>query len=300
MQFPKATVQKIELKSLFDADIELSVLREDLLHPFLSGNKWRKLKYNIEDFKNSKKKIILSFGGKFSNHLVACAAAGKMFQIPMIGILRGEEQVMNPNLEFLNKCGMRTISVSREDYRKRNEESFLDQLYAKCLQEFPDIATHPDDFFIIPEGGSNHAGMKGCMEIMDDVPDNISHICVASGTGTTLAGIAASTKANQEAIGIAVLHGETWMKDSLIQKGAPPDRTSIFFDYHFGGYAKTSSELGKFCLEFSNSTGIPIEPVYTGKLFYAIMDLIAKKHFPQGSKICLLHSGGIFDFNKTF
>ncbi len=275
------------------------MLRDDLSHPFLAGNKWRKLKYTIQDFENSDKKAILTFGGKYSNHLVACAAAGKMMKIPMIGILRGEEKVSNANLVFLQQCGMKLLSVSRVEYRLRDDPEYLQKLFEKCVQEFPDILSGTDDIFLVPEGGSSDAGVKGCMEIMNDVPSSASHICVACGTGTTLAGISMNTREDQKAIGISVLKGENFLMKSVLKHGAPAERTQIIFDYHFGGYARSSVELQRFCIDFARQTGIAIESVYTGKLFFAIMDLISKKYFPQGSHIVLIHTGGIFDFNRA-
>ena len=299
MHFPKSPVQKIALKGTLPADVELSVLREDLGHPFLAGNKWRKLKYNLQAFKGSEKKAIITFGGKYSNHLVACAAAGKIFNIPMVAIMRGEELVVNPNIEFLKRCGMKIIDVTREHYRLRAEIAFQEMIMALCVKKFPELNCRPDDLMIIPEGGCNADGVKGCKEIMDDVPADTTHVCIASGTGATLAGVASNLLEHQKAIGVSVLKAENFLPSSVYSKGADKEKTSITFDYHFGGYAKKSLELENFCSEFSISTGIPTEPVYTGKLFFAISDMISKDLFPSGSKIMMIHSGGIFDFGKT-
>jgi len=298
MDFPKDHLQKIDMETLRNAGIELFVLREDLLHPYLSGNKWRKLKYNLQDFKESGKKAIVTFGGKFSNHLVACATAGKMFNIPMIGILRGEEVVINPHQNFLIKCGMNLLSLTREEYRRREEPAFLDELYENCSKKFPELISFAKELFMIPEGGSNEAGVKGCSEIMNDIPEDSTHIMVACGTGSTLAGVARGSGTKQKVIGVAVLKSENFLPESIIKRGAPTDRTNILFDYHFGGYAKSPEALKIFCRNFAMQTNIPLEPVYTGKLFYGAMDLISKKYFPTGSKIILIHTGGIFDFEK--
>ncbi len=294
----KAPLQKIPTEIGFSAGVELSVLREDLSHPFLSGNKWRKLKYNLLDYKNSGKKAILTFGGKYSNHLVACAAAGKILNIPMIGILRGDEWVNNPHQTFLKECGMHLMSLSREEYRLRENPEFLSNLYKRCTTEFPELISFPDDIFMIPEGGSNEAGVKGCIEIMKDIPRDSTHILLACGTGSTLAGIAMGCHEKQKAIGISVLKGENFLLDSVIRQGAPVAKTTILFDYHFGGYAKSPEPLKTFCKNFGQESGIPLEPVYTGKLFFASMDLLSKNYFPKGSKIVLIHTGGIFDFEK--
>ena len=299
MNFPKPYLQKIALESISAHNIELSVLREDLVHSFLSGNKWRKLKYNLEYYSNSGKKAILTFGGKYSNHLIASAAAGKLLNIPMIGILRGEENVSNSNIDFLQKCGMNLLSISRQEYRLREDGQFLEGLYDRCTKLFPELISKTSDIFMIPEGGSNLAGVKGCTEIMNEIPLDTTHICVACGTGATLAGIASVTASHQKAIGIAVLRGENFLLKSVLEQGVHEENTEIIFDYHFGAYANTSEQLVRFISNFSTSTHIPLEPVYTGKLFFGIMDLISKKYFPENSKIVIIHSGGIFDFSKN-
>ncbi|MBP6335198.1 MAG: 1-aminocyclopropane-1-carboxylate deaminase/D-cysteine desulfhydrase [Bacteroidia bacterium] len=292
-------IQKIELDTVQSAQICLYVLRDDLSHPYLSGNKWRKLKYNLENFKASGKKAILSFGGKYSNHLIACAAAGKAFNIPMIGILRGEETVSNPNLMFLKNCGMKLLSISREEYRFRNDPAFLNKLFARCVKEFGEILTKPDELFLIPEGGSNPDGVKGCMEIINDIPESATHIVTACGTGSTLAGIAKSCRTNQMSIGISVLRGENFLNEYVLGQGASVEKFNINFDYHFGGYAKAPNDLLTFCGAFSALTNIPTEPVYTGKMFYGVMDLISKGFFPPGSKVVMVHTGGIFNLERN-
>lgn len=298
MDILKAPLQKIQTEIGLKAGVELSVLREDLSHPFLSGNKWRKLKYNLLDFKNSGKKAILTFGGKFSNHLVACAAAGKILNIPMIGILRGDETVINPQQTFLKQCGMHLLSLSREEYRLRENAEFLSELSERCVREFPELISFPDELFMIPEGGSNAAGVRGCVEIMQDIPIDSTHIMVACGTGSTLAGISIASHEKQNTIGVSVLKGENFLPESVVRQGAPKERTKILFDYHFGGYAKSTETLNLFCKNFSNHYCIPLEPVYTGKLFFACIDLLSNNYFPKGSKIVLIHTGGIFDFKK--
>lgn len=217
----------------------------------------------------------------------------------MIGILRGEEIVSNPNLTYLQNCGMQLLSVGREEYRLRNDPEFLKILFEKCVKELKGIIQSSDDIFLIPEGGSNAAGVKGCMEIVKDLPESVSHIITACGTGSTLAGIAAGTSPHQKAVGIAVLRAEKFLMQSVLSQGAPADRTSLIFNYHFGGYAKNNEKLLNFCTEFSSLTGIPLEPVYTGKLFFAVMDLISKFYFPAGSNIALIHTGGIYNFDKN-
>ncbi len=185
---PVVPVQSLELPQAFSGKLKLSVLREDLVHPFLSGNKRRKLKYNLSDFRDSGKRVLVTFGGKYSNHLVATAAAGRILNFPAIGVLRGDEDVSNPNIDFLKRCGMKLLKLGREEYRLRNNKEFLKSLSKKCADQFPEIVDSPDEIFIVPEGGANEAGVKGCEEILSDAPIDATYLCTASGTGSTLAG----------------------------------------------------------------------------------------------------------------
>lgn len=294
----KVPVQRLQLPRAFDGKLKLSVLREDLVHPFLSGNKRRKLKNNLSDFRDSGKRVLVTFGGKYSNHLVATAAAGRILNFPAIGVLRGEEDVSNPNIEFLKNCGMKLLKLGREEYRLRNNKDFLKSLSQKCADQFPEIVDSPDDIFIVPEGGANEAGVKGCEEILADVPPDTTYVCTATGTGSTLAGIARACGERQTALGISVLRGESFLMDNVRAFGVREEKVRLIHDYHFGGYAKRNAELMNFCETFSRRNNIPIEPVYTGKLFYGVFDLINKNYFSDGSHIVLIHTGGYFNFDK--
>jgi 1-aminocyclopropane-1-carboxylate deaminase len=289
--FQKSILQPVEFAEWEKAKVQVSILRDDLMHPFISGNKWRKLKYNLEEFESSHKQAVVTFGGAFSNHLLATAAASKLFGFRSIGIVRGEE-VDNEYISFLRKCGMALYFIDRESYRKKNQPAFIHAL----LENLEHRSLRSDDYFIIPEGGSNEAGVRGASEIMDDIQSDAGYIACACGTGATLAGIARALKAHQIGIGIQVLKGEGYIQQQVLAFNGNSGRLLIKDHYHFGGYAKKNKELINFCEHFSSETRIPVEPVYTGKLVYAIDDMIKQNFFPQNSKLTLIHTGGVFNF----
>jgi 1-aminocyclopropane-1-carboxylate deaminase len=275
-------------------EVSVSVLRLDMIHPHISGNKWFKLKYNLEAFKEQKKKYLVTFGGAFSNHIVATAAAGKENEIETIGIIRGEELNENSNhvLKFASSCGMKLFFVTRDDYRMIRETASLpERIYAH-----PDIyrdSTLNSELYFLPEGGSNTLAVKGCEEIVKNIHEEFDYIICAVGTGSTLAGISKSLKEGQTAIGIPVLEGKSFLEKDILNLNGGRKNFQLVHDYSFGGYAKSTGELELFCQKFSNQHGIKIEPVYTGKMFYALYDLIEKNYFNEGSKIVAIHSGGI-------
>jgi len=283
-------MQTIHFSEWSDRNLNINILRDDLIHPYISGNKWRKLKYNIQDFHQSGKKIILSFGGAFSNHLVALAAAGEEFGFSTIGIVRGEE-VNNPYIEFLKLKGMKLYFVSRSDYRNKNENDFITKFTEELIQK--KYFDNPADLFLLPEGGSNAAAVKGAEEIVDDIPRNTNWIACACGTGATIAGISRKLSLNQKALGIQVLKGEGYLRNEIDKLGGINDNIILKEDYHFGGYAKNDKSLIDFCEKFISETGIQIEYVYTGKLLFAINDLIKKQFFKKGDNITVVHTGGV-------
>ena len=282
--------------ALGSSQYQISVLRDDLIHPFISGNKMRKLKYNLIRFRENGKKILLTFGGAFSNHLVAVAAASKENGFKSIGIVRGEE-VENDYLNFSKQAGMHLHFISRSDFRNKGSIDYLKSL----VDEFISIGLIDDekDVFILPEGGANEEAVRGAAEIMDDIPATTNIIAVACGTGATLAGITRRLLPHQHAIGISVLKAENYFENELVRLGGKLSNTTIIYDYHFGGYAKKSVMLDDFIRKFMSKTGIPIEPVYSGKLFFAIDDLTKQGYFKKGSKVTLIHTGGIFNFNSS-
>lgn len=259
----------------------LEVKRDDLIHPFISGNKWRKLKYLLEDARQQQKLGLLTFGGAWSNHLLATACAGAMFGYRTIGFVRGEESVSNPLLAMCRMYGMELRYVDRERYR--DKKALFDGFVGA------------EDFYFIDEGGYSEKALAGCAEIIHEVPDGYDHIFCACGTGTTLAGLSLGLHqrgSTAQLHGVPVLAGGDFISENATTLFPDADFL-LHTDYHFGGYAKTTPALVAFIAEFCAGTGILIEPVYTGKLFYAVFDLVKTGCFEPGSKILILHSGGM-------
>lgn len=286
-------IEKLSLP-FFPDQVSLDVLRLDKIHPLISGNKWFKLKYNLLEAKNQSQNTLLTFGGAYSNHIVATAAAGEIFGFQTIGIIRGEEiQELNPYLQKAKDLGMRLHFVSREAYRQKNEENFVENLKNTF-----------GDFYLLPEGGSNALALKGTKEILNFLKTENLHydfVCTCVGTGGTLAGIAASLYGlPTKILGLSVLKNASFLYQEvykLLEQAHSRDFSSfqLLLDYHFGGYAKHKPELLDFIKNFSSETQIPLEPVYTGKLFFGIVDLLQKGFFPKKAKILLIHCGGVLN-----
>ena len=264
--------------------ISLTVKREDQLHPEISGNKYRKLKYNILEAQRQQKNTLLTFGGAYSNHIAASAAAGKEYRFKTIGIIRGDELkdkvTENPTLSFAQSCGMKFKFISRAHYRKKEELSFIEELE----KEF-------GDFYLIPEGGTNELAVKGCEEILTKDDAYFDYICTCVGTGGTIAGIINSAEAKQKVLGFSALKGDFLEKE--IQKYTALNNWQLITDYHFGGYGKIKPELITFINEFKEKTRIPLDPVYTGKMLFGIIDMIEKNRIDKNSKILVIHTGGL-------
>ena len=275
--------QKIPLS--FPNNIELFIKREDLLHPIISGNKFRKLKYNLEEAKRKNKKTLLTFGGAFSNHILAVAGAGAEFGFNTIGVIRGEELENNindnPTLSQAKDFGMQFHFISRDLYREKETQSFILQLQEKF-----------GDFYLLPEGGTNFLAIKGCEEILT-VEDKtfFTHVVCSTGTGGTFSGLVNSSTENQQLIGFSSLKG-AFLSD-VIRNFVTKSNWIINDDYHFGGYGKVNCELIQFINAFYKQTKIPLDPIYTGKMVYGVMDLIEKDFFPPNAKILMIHSGGL-------
>ena len=292
--FKKSFLQEINYADWEGKELTVSVLREDLVHPYISGNKWRKLKYNSIDFKNSGKKTLLTFGGAFSNHLIATAAFSSENGINCIGIVRGEE-INNNYLNFIQSNGMKLHFISRSEYRNKNTKEFLTDIINVLIKK--KLINDPDEVFILPEGGSNASAVLGASEIMDEIPESVDIIACACGTGATLAGISKKMLLHQKALGISVLKANGYFEKEVARLGGNLENIILNYDYHFGGYAKRNKILLDFCDDFKLKTHIPIEPVYTGKLFFAINDLIKNDYFKKGTRVTLIHTGGVFIFN---
>lgn len=265
-----------------DPDIEVSIRREDLIHPFVSGNKYRKLKYNLLQAKKENKITLVTFGGAYSNHIAAVAYAGKQQGFETVGIIRGEELAAqtgtNPTLRFARQCGMKFEFVTREAYRE----------YTQNPQVIPEKYRSG---YLIPEGGTNALAVKGCEEILGAEDIQYDYICCAVGTGGTVSGLINCSKGGQQVLGFPALKGGFLQKDIL--KFVKTDNWSLQTDYHFGGYAKITPELVQFLNAFYEENKIPLDPVYTGKMVFGVMDLITKGYFPAHSKILLIHTGGL-------
>ena len=280
---------KNQLVAHFEAtNSSLYIKREDLIDPFISGNKFRKLKYNLAEASKNNFKTILTFGGAFSNHIAATAAAGKRFGFKSIGIIRGEELgddlaktlQQNATLSYANSCGMQLEFVSREVYKNKAEPAFIQDLESKY-----------GEFYLIPEGGTNELAIKGCEEILKPEDQNFNFICCPVGTGGTIAGIINSASPHQNVIGFPALKGD-WLA-SEIEKYTNKENWQLNTNYHFGGYAKTDATLISFINNFRKEYQIPLDPVYTGKMLFGIFDMIQSSGFPQNSRILAVHTGGL-------
>ena len=274
--------QRIKLPH--DIDLELCLKREDKIHPFISGNKYRKLIYNLDAAKKLGYNTLLTFGGAFSNHIAAVAFAGKAFGFKSIGVIRGEELEgkvnQNATLQFAESHGMSFKFVSRSNYREKTAASFIDGL----KNEF-------GDFYLIPEGGTNDHAIKGSEEILTDEDRKFDYVCCAVGTGGTISGLINASQPNQHILGFPALKGD-FLSDN-ISKFAKQDNWRLITDYHFGGYAKINEELISFINQFKDKQHISLDPVYTGKLMFGVYKLIEEGFFEKESKILAIHTGGL-------
>ncbi|MDZ7968403.1 MAG: pyridoxal-phosphate dependent enzyme [Nostoc sp. DedSLP03] len=295
LTFLPPPLQQINSEIARHAGVELYVLRLDLMHPWVNGNKWFKLKYNLLEAKEKNFTTLLTFGGAYSNHIYATAAAGNLFGFRTIGVIRGEERLpLNVTLSFAVQQGMQLVYLNREMYRQRNTPALQEYL----RQSFGEV-------FIIPEGGSNLNGVRGCTEIVSDATIAFDRICVACGTATTLAGIALSLHERQRAIAFPVLKNGAFLAQEIeslltnyLASDLPtpynsPASWELICDYHFGGYAKVNDELLLFSQQFTQEHGVPLDYVYTAKMFYGVMDLLQQGFFCRGDRLLLVHTGGL-------
>lgn len=271
--------------------LNLYVLRTDLNHPHISGNKLFKLKYNLLEAKKEGATSLLTFGGAFSNHIAATAAAGVECGFKTIGIIRGEEHAeLNPTLEFALSCGMQIHYVPRTLYRNKKELlAYVNKVFAG------------ERFYCIPEGGANSLGVKGCREIVNYVNMNFDYICCACGTGTTMAGITLALNEKQKALGFQVLKSDGyiktevkhWLESECSKFNGKNPVWDINENYHFGGYAKVNQELIDFVKTFKEHNNIPLDYVYTGKMMFGLYALMKKGFFKRGETIVAVHTGGL-------
>ncbi len=281
--------QKVLLPILEEKEVTLCIKREDQIHPFVSGNKFRKLKYNIAKAKEQQKSTLLTFGGAFSNHIAATAIAGKLSGFKTIGVIRGDELgidldktlAQNETLREAFKNGMKFKFVSRLVYKQKTEKTFIEELQ----KEF-------GDFYLVPEGGTNELAIKGCKEILTKEDEKFDYICSAIGTGGTISGLIESVKEHQKVIGFPALKG-SFLEEEIQQFVKRIGNWNLESEYHFGGYGKFNTELIRFINEFKKNTNIPLDPIYTGKMMFGILEKVKKDEFPRNTKILAIHTGGL-------
>lgn len=292
-------VQEVNDSKLKDSGIRLLIKRDDLIHEHISGNKWRKLKYNLREAAEQNQHTLLTFGGAYSNHIAATAFAAQKAGFSSIGVIRGEDDPTNPTLKFAREHGMQLLFVSREDYRKITRVGAYGD--TPLLHELEDKFGR---FFLIPEGGANGLGVRGCAEILREVDEDFDVVCCAAGTGTTIAGLALgmSVRAYRDTPvlvfpalkGGGFLAGEVERLITASRLRTPSTiNCQLITDYHFGGYAKMKPELLEFIHGFQDRTGIPLDPIYTGKMMYGIYDMIRSGKFERGTTILAIHTGGL-------
>lgn len=280
--------QLVQFSGIKRDDISLFIKREDLLHPTISGNKYRKLRYNIEEARNLNHTTLLTFGGAFSNHIAAVAAVGKEFGFKTIGIIRGDEMGFklentlknNHTLQLASLQNMQLEFVSRPIYRAKNSTSFLQFLQEKF-----------GDFYLIPEGGTNELAVKGVAELLNKEDANFDFIAVSMGTGGTISGLVKASLPHQKILGFASLKADFF--SNIIHKYTTKENFEIFNNYHFGKYGKVTEELIIFINKFKKETAIPLDPIYTGKMIFGLVNLINQNYFENGAKILAIHTGGL-------
>lgn len=268
------------------------IKRDDLLHletvpgdQAFCGNKWRKLKYNLIAAREQGHSTLLTFGGAFSNHIAATASAGKLFGFRTIGIIRGEKILpLNPTLHFAESCGMDLHFWSREQFRQKDQPEMLAQLHI----DFPGA-------YILPEGGTNTLALKGCAELAEEIlsQEAVDYVCLSCGTGGTLAGVIKGLAGRAFALGFSALKGDFHRAE--VHKLLQPETWNnweVATEYHFGGYAKVPPDLLAFLAEMK-IYGLPLEPIYTGKMLWGVLEKVKQGYFPKGSRICVVHTGGL-------
>lgn len=272
------------------AGVRVLVKRDDLIHPELTGNKWRKLKYNLEAARDYRAPTLLTFGGAYSNHVRAVAAAGYYFGFDTVGVIRGEEHVpLNPSLRFAVDRGMRLSYLDRGSYRSKTDSAVIEGLRERF-----------GEFYLIPEGGSNLLAVPGCAELVDEIDAGFDVICCACGTGGTLAGISSALTGGQTAMGFAVLKGGDFLRGEVAELqraacGASTGNWSIELDYHFGGFAKSTEELAGFIADFERRHDMRLDWVYVAKMMFGLFDLISKGRFSPGTTVVAVITGPEFE-----
>ncbi len=288
MKFTKVPIEKFDHPILTQHGVKVDVKRDDLIHPIVSGNKLYKLHYNLEAFLEGDYKTLITFGGAYSNHVHALAYAGKELGVPTVAIIRGEQLLpLNPTLKDCVNWEMVLEPVSRGVYRQKESDD-----------EIKAILSRYDRPYLVPEGGGNALGVRGASLMLESVhQDNYDIIIVASGTGATVAGLIYASEPWVDVIGVATLKGASWMsqevREHLQSLNCFKTNWQINCDYHFGGYGKKNSELDAFVKKIGLENNLSIEPIYTGKALYALLDLVVKGEIGRGARVLFIHSGGM-------
>jgi len=281
-----APVQYIKEPLLQAYGVELAIKRDDMLHPVVSGNKWRKLKYNLLAAREQGYRTLLSFGGAYSNHIHALAGVGKQLDFTTIGVIRGESFVTdNSTLSYASSCGMSLHFVDRATYRRRGDADYL----AELQQGFGHC-------YMLPEGGSNELAVLGVAELWQEVEEVFDYVYTAAGTGATAAGVISAAPAVTEVRVIAVLKGAGFLRQEIagyLNNTVETADWQLFDEYHFGGYAHLTPQLVAFMDRFEALHQIPLEPVYTAKMLYALYDQVRSGLIPAGSRVLAIHTGGL-------
>lgn len=296
-------IQKLEHPVFAHAGIEVWLKRDDQIHPAISGNKWRKLVYNLREAKENKARGLLTFGGAFSNHLAATSFAAAREKLPLVACVRGsEEGLTNPTLDFIKACGATLVPLTRTEYIQKNDPDFLASLAGK----FPGYA-------IIPEGGANLNGVRGCMEILPEVAYHFDDVTAPLGTAATFTGLVLSGLKGQRFIGFPAVKGGAYLtqyvnnfieearQQHVVNPTFQPPKWHLETDYHFGGFGKVTPQLIDFMNQFYCKTGVPLDPIYTAKMMFGLVDMAQKGAFTKGTRILTVHTGGlqgIFGMNQ--
>lgn len=282
--YQPAPIQVLHYAAFENKKLRVQMIRGDLVHPFVSGNKLWKLKFNLLEALKQRKERLTTFGGAYSNHLLAVACAAASLGLKSTGFLRGEEAMDNPILHQCRLFGMQLVPVSREEYRERR----------KAFAAGETGSVEVDSAYLIPEGGSNSLALEGCAEIIPE--EHFDYILVAVGTGGTLAGLAlgANHRSPRTRVeGIAVLKGADFLEEEIRRLAPTLTNWRMHLEFHHGGYARTTDHLMAFIAEFASMTGILLDPVYTGKMMYAVNELAGRNYFPAGAKVLVVHTGGL-------
>lgn len=279
-------IEEIVDERLERRGVTVYMKRDDLIHPSVPGNKWRKLKYNLEAARNEGRKTLLTFGGAFSNHVYAVANAGHIYGFQTIGIIRGEEHLpLNPVLAHAVECGMQLRYESRERYREKGSDAYITELRSLV----------GDDFYLLPEGGTNELAVKGAAEVVDEIDVPADVVCCACGTGGTLAGLVVglARRGQGAALGVAALKGAGFLRpeiQGLVGEASAPWDLSL--DFHCGGFAKVTPELLGFIADFEERHEIVLDPIYTGKMMLGLFKMAEQGRWSEGMSIVAIHTGG--------